>query len=188
MTPRKDASASLAAEGPGFLGLLWWSPPPPKQQEEEVLLLGSAPRCVCFLASPAARDGWWGGERCADIAGRGGEALTWGRARGGLACAPARVRARGAGLVARGEQGKQGQGGRVGWEGIAGLGLAARRARAERAAEDFRSGFVCWTLAGRQEERVVDGVDTSHSGRDDKGMCFTVRLIGIDGGRIAVGP
>ncbi|KAG2578639.1 hypothetical protein PVAP13_6NG122703 [Panicum virgatum] len=33
MTPRKDASASLAAEGPGFLGLLWWPPPPPKQQE-----------------------------------------------------------------------------------------------------------------------------------------------------------
>ena len=83
------------------------------------------------------------------LLGAGGEALSWGRARGGLACvrSPACAGARCGAWSCGGSEGRARQGGRVGWEGIAGLGLAARRA-----AEDFRSGFVCWTLAARREE------------------------------------
>ncbi|TKW10762.2 hypothetical protein SEVIR_6G187033v4 [Setaria viridis] len=112
MMPRKDASASLATEGPGFLG--WWSlPSSPRRPKQEARLLGSAPRCGYFLASPAARDRWWGGERF--YLGLG---AVWPRMR------PCWARASWSRAGSK----------EVTLDGIAGLGLAARRARA---VEDF---------------------------------------------------
>ena len=97
------------------------------------------------------------------------------------ACARLRVRVRDAepGLA---EGARVGQG-----KGVASVGKGLpdwdwRRGGRERSGR--RRIFARVLFAGHS----LDGVDTSQSGRDDKGMCFTVRLIGIDGGRIAVGP